>query len=328
MNTSEKSLLADTFEQLSSMLPSLNMQCVECRTQITNVQSARHAYLNNLTESTLPNLSKSTYRLLLKLQLSHPGSVLLSPALDTAFNDSGLLFGFWPGARYKQTLAMARIHLKRWLDSNAHDDLAVFNDQINALEMGLKALEGQILQVKSTLRLLKSALDNSVMLPLQQCDELREYATHLRILRQGAAVTSHALKSGTRVSESHHPKALRQRASVASYALQAANQGAEPYWAYNLTPFPINTRSYLLQELNNLPDTSEGTDCIISDEYRPEYECEAPDDTPNHFHDQSNDLPGADAVNSHTPIIDTTTAIVGLAAAGIAYSLETHGAYS
>ena len=79
---------------------------------------------------------------------------------------------------------MARIHLKRWLDSNAHDELAVFNDQINALEMGLKALEGQILQVKSTLRLLKSALDNSVMLPLQQCDELREYAAHLRILRQ------------------------------------------------------------------------------------------------------------------------------------------------
>ena len=70
------------------------MQCVECRTQITIVQSARHAYLNKLTESTLPNLSKSTYRLLLKLQLSHPDSVLLSPALDTAFNDSGLLFGF------------------------------------------------------------------------------------------------------------------------------------------------------------------------------------------------------------------------------------------
>ena len=150
--------------------------------------------------------------------------------------------------------------------------------------MGLKALEGQILQVKSTLRLLKSALDNSVMLPLQQCDELREYAAHLRILRQGKCRCNiTCAKVRHRVSESHHPKALRQSASVASFALQAANQGAEPYWAYNLTPFPINTRSYLLQELQQPSDTSEGTDCISSDEYRPEYECEAPDDTPQSF---------------------------------------------
>lgn len=299
MNTFEKSLLAETFDQLSSLLPTFNLKCVECRTQIANVKFARQAYLKKLTESIMPNLSKSTFQRLLILQKSHPESLLVSPALQSAFDNPGLLWGFWPGPRYKQTLSMARVHIKSWLDAHAHADLSDYNDKISALEVGYRAIEGQRLQVKDNLRLLKSALNNAVPLPPHQRDELQEYATHLRILRQG----------------------------VASRSLPLGNQGSEAIWAYNLKPFPSHTRSYLLDELINLPDPSEASKCPSTDEVDSQFNCDAPPN--NHYHNHSHDLPGPDEVNSQSQIVDPTAAFVGLAAAGvIAYSLETHGAYS
>lgn len=297
MNTVEKSVLAETFDQLSSLLPTLNLKCMEYRTRIGNIKFARQDYLKNLTESTMPNLSNATYLRLLELQKSHPESLLVSPALQHSFDNPGLLLGFWPGPRFKQTLAMARVHVKSWLDTHAYADLADFNYQINALETEYRELQGQLLQVKDNLRLLKSALDNAVPLPPKQCQELQVYATHLRNLRQG----------------------------VASRGLQMGNQGYEAIWACNLTPLPSHIRSYLLDELINLPDTK----CPSTDEVGSQFTCDAPQDAPNHYHNHIHDLPGPDEASSSPPIVDSTAAVLGLASAGaIAYSLETHGAYS